>query len=118
MTGRSERLRNHWSFNQLQIAGRSGAFHGEILLEVTRLEFHVLHAIVFHDSIFQFKESVGHVHIHLTIPVFAKLCFHGETCTADRNAITNPVIVGAYSPEGGSVNHYAVVHPEFVTLVI
>ena len=114
MTGRRQRRAHHGTLHELQVAGSGVALDGEVLFEVTYLEFQVGNAGVTYNGVLEFYQAVGQVHVKFAIPVFVHLAFHGKTGAADAYAVTDFVGKGGCAGEHGGIGLDTDVEPEFV----
>ena len=114
MAGRSQSGADHRTLDELEIARSGIALDGEVLLEVTCLQFEVGNTGETHDGVLQFHQTVGEVHIEFTVPVLVDLAFHGETGAADADAVTDLVGIVGGSEEHGGIHLGTDIEPEFV----
>ena len=114
MAGRSQGGANHRALKKHEVTGRRVALNGEILLEVTYLEFQVGDAGVADDGVLELYQSVGKVHVELTVPVLVNLCLDGETGAADADSATDGIGIGGGPEEGAGIKLDAVVEPDLV----
>ena len=114
VAGRSEGGADHRTLHELEVPGGGVTLDGEILLEVTDLEFQMRNTGITDDGVLEFHQTVRQVHVELTVPVLVDLALHGETGTADAGAVADGVGPLRSAEEDGAIDLGTDVEPQLV----